>query len=86
MSGFGPLTELERDLCLLEDVVSDANDAWAIARNVPMTPRSVDRMRAALNRAHEVDSQLRALRVGMHQTVKAVEKFQAEAKAVRRAS
>lgn len=78
---FGPLTELERDLCLLEDVVSDALDAWAIAAHVPVTPRSLERVRAALQRAHGVDEQLRDLRLAMKRLVQAADRERQQRKA-----
>lgn len=70
---FGPLSELERDICLLGDVLSDATDAWTLARDVPITPRSLDRMKRALLKAHDVDVQLRHLRAGLHRLVAAAE-------------
>lgn len=71
---YGPLSELERDICLLEDVVSDAQDAMTLAKSVMLTPRAVDRFQVALRRAHEVDVQLRKLRVEMVRLIAAAER------------
>jgi len=71
---FGPLSELERDVCLLEDVVADALDAWRLASEVPVTPRSCDRVKHVLSRAHAVADQLQELRVAMHNQIIAIER------------
>lgn len=61
-----PLSELERDLCLVEDVISDAGTAWALVINEGITPRSLDRLTLAKARVDQVQTQVRDLQVGMH--------------------
>lgn len=61
MSGFGPIRELERDVCLLEDVAASALDAWAHASQVAITPRSEERIKRTLVRATQVSDQVRQL-------------------------
>lgn len=58
---FGPLAELERDICLLEDVAADALDAWTHASQVAITPRSEERIKRTLVRATQVSDQVRQL-------------------------
>ena len=68
---YGPIAELERDACLLEDVVSDALDAWAHVRDV--TPGDVDRLTRVQDRLSEVRKQMIHLRLELWEFLRRVE-------------
>ena len=68
------ISEIERDLCLAEDVLKDAAAAWDGCLAEPLTPRNVQRLVAAKRRLDAVADQVRDLRVGMHQFVIAAQR------------
>lgn len=67
---FGPLSRLESDACLIEDVVRDARTAWPDVKAVPITPRSLDRLQATLTRLNSCADSLTTLRVELHAMVR----------------
>ena len=50
--------EMERDLCLLEDVTADLSDAWGIVLRHPLTPGEVDRIARLRQRLQVVNEHL----------------------------
>lgn len=68
------ITEIERDLCLAEDVLRDAHVAWAGCLSEPITPRNFQRIANAKARLDAVNDQVRDLRVGMHTFVMAAKR------------
>lgn len=69
-----PITELERDACLLEDVVNDAGIAWKGVKDIPLTPRAIDRVQAALHRLHAASDELTRIRLEIHNLLREARK------------
>lgn len=67
---FGPLSELERNACLIEDVVADSLDVWTHVKEVEITPRSLARLMGTLTRLHDASDHLTKLRVEMHNLIR----------------
>lgn len=61
-----PISDLERDACLAEDVLTDAVAAWAEAREVVLTPRTLDRLVLVKGRLDACADTLTQVRMEMH--------------------
>ena len=62
---FGSLSELERDVCLAEDVTSDMADAWTLLLLESLTPADVDRIARLRGRLQQVNEQMARIEVRM---------------------